>query len=191
LIGPKSGITPIVQEIGGSDGEQTMNFQDRARATARDRARSTARLLVDLARAGDLDGVSRIVRLHTDPVLPHRDWLGDVLEELLAASAAMVLRQTTGLGPDAAVVLDLRRVDGTPVDIDDLRPEVRAMVRALLAQVNEHLDDTSSQLALALGGDTDGLVDGVSLVLLWTVSAMTWCHEHDEPAPGWLAATAA
>jgi hypothetical protein len=76
------------------------------------------------------------------------------------------------------------------VDIDELRPEVRAIVRALLAEVNDHREDTFDQLELALDGAGEGLVDGVILVLLWTVSAMVWCEEHDEPAPGWLAMAA-
>jgi hypothetical protein len=156
----------------------------------RERARTTARLLVNLARTGDLDGVSRIVRLLTDPIFPQRDLLREVITELLGAAAVMVTAQTGGLGPDTAVVLDLRRVDGSTVDIDLLRPEVRAMVRALLADVNEHPEDTATQVSLALEGAAEGLADGVSLVLLWTVSAMTWCEEHDEPTPGWLVTTA-
>ena len=156
-----------------------------------ERARTTARLLVNLARAGDLEGVSKIVRLLTDPACPQYERLRQVLAELLRAAAAMVLRQTDGAGPGTAVVLDLRRIDGSTVDIDELRPEVRAMVRALLAEVNEHREDTYLQLTLALDGAAEGLVDGVTLVLLWTVSAMAWCEEHDEPAPGWLDTTAA
>jgi hypothetical protein len=151
-----------------------------------ERARTTARLLVDLTRAGDLDGISRIVHLLTDSPDPRRARLHQVLVELLDAAAAMVVRQTGGFGDDTAVVLDLRRIDGSTVDIDELRPEVRAMVRALLAKVNEYEEDLAIQLELALHGDASGLADGVTLVLLWTVSAMTWCAENDEPAPGWL-----
>jgi hypothetical protein len=103
----------------------------------------------------------------------------------------MVIRQTGGIGRGSAVVLDLRRVDGSTVDIDELRPEVRAVVRALLAEIHEHADDVDTQVSLALNGESDGLIDGVTLVLLWTVSAMTWCEEHGEPAPGWLVTTAA
>jgi hypothetical protein len=158
---------------------------------SRERARTTARLLVNLARIGDLDGVSRVVRLLTDPECPQLERLRQVLTELLSAAAAMVVRQTGGLGPETAIVLDLRRADGSTVDIDELRPEVRAVVRALLAEVNEHPEDTADQVTFALDGEPVGLVDGVTLVLLWTVSAMNWCEEHDEPAPGWLATTAA
>ncbi|HET9142116.1 hypothetical protein, partial [Actinophytocola sp.] len=117
---------------------------------------------------------------------PRRARLHQVLVELLDAAAAMVVRQTGGFGDDTAVVLDLRRIDGSTVDIDELRPEVRAIVRALLARVNEYVDDVDIQVDLALRGETDGLADGVTLVLLWTVSAMTWCAENHEPAPGWL-----
>jgi hypothetical protein len=154
------------------------------------RARDTGCLLVALARAGDLDSVTSVVRVLVAPNEQRRERLRHVLRELLGAAATMMLRQTQELGAEAAIVLDLRRIDGTAVDIDELRPEVRAMVRALLAEVNEHREDTSVQLDLALAGEPDALADGVTLVLMWTVSAMLWCKEHDEPAPGWLAAAA-
>lgn len=156
-----------------------------------ERARTMARLLVNLVRIGDLDQVTRIVRGLAEPSGSQRVRLREMLTELLSASTSMVLRQTGGIGPDSAIVVDLRRVDGSTVDIDELRPEVRAVVRAFLAEVNEHSEDTEVQLDLALQGDADGLVDGIILVLLWTASAMTWCEEHDEPAPGWLGMTAA
>jgi hypothetical protein len=150
-----------------------------------ERARTTARLLVELTRAGDLDGISRIVHLLTGSADPRRERLRHVLVELLDAAATMVLRQTRDLG-NTVVMLDLRRTNGSTVDIDQLRPEVRATVRALLAKVNDYEEDLAIQLELALRGDPDGLADGATLVLLWTVSAMTWCAENDEPAPGWL-----
>jgi hypothetical protein len=156
-----------------------------------ERARTMARLLVNLVRIGDLGEVSRIVRGLAEPTGAQRVRLRQMLTELLSAATAMVLRQAGGIGPEAAIVVDLRRVDGSTVDIDELRPEVRAVVRAFLAEVNEHSEDTVVQLALALQGEPDGLVDGILLVLLWTVSAMTWCEEHDEPAPRWLSTTAA
>jgi hypothetical protein len=162
------------------DGETTMDI--------RIRARDTGCLLVALARAGDLDSVTSVVRVLVEP--NRRERLRHVLDELLSAAAEMMLRQTSGLGERAAIMLDLRRLDGSEVDIDELRPEVRAMVRALLAEVNEHPEDTVDQLDLALAGEPDALADGVTLVLMWTVSAMLWCKEHDEPAPGWLAAAA-
>lgn len=155
-------------------------------------ARGTARQLVNLTRTGDLDTVSLIVRLLTAPSPPHREPLRHVLVELLDAATAMVLRQIgAGTEHGCSIVLDLRKVDGSIVDIDQLRPEVRAVVRALLAQAHRHPEDTEAQLSLALSGESAGLTDGLTLVLMWTVSAMIWCEEHDEPAPSWLATSAA
>jgi len=154
-------------------------------------ARGTARQMVNLTRIGDHERVTLIVRLLTAPNPPSREPLRRVLVELLRAASAMVLRQIGGPGPDSAIVLDLRKVDGSTVDIDQLRPEVRAVVRALLAEAHQHPDDTAQQISLALEGESEGLTDGLTLVLMWTVSAMIWCEEHDEPAPSWLATSAA
>jgi hypothetical protein len=154
----------------------------------RAQARGTARQLVNLTRFGDLDTVSLMVRLLADP--EQRTQLRRILIELLHASAAMVLRQIGGDDPGSAIVLDLRRADGSTVDIDQLRPEVRAMVRALLAEAHEHPDDTETQVDLALGGKPTGLTEGITMVLMWTVSALHWCETHDEPTPGWLDTTA-
>lgn len=151
-------------------------------------ARGTARQLVNLTRFGDLDTVSLMVRLLADP--GQRPQLRRVLGQLLHASAAMVLRQVGDGDPGSAIVLDLRKVDGSTVDIDELRPEVRAMVRALLAEAHGHPEDTETQVALALAGEPAGLTEGITMVLMWTVSALRWCESHDEPTPGWLDTTA-
>jgi hypothetical protein len=153
-------------------------------------ARGTARQLVNLTRVGDLDRVALIVRLLTAPDASSREPLRRVLVELLRAASTMVLRQVGGDEYTSAIVLDLRKVDGSAVDIDQLRPEVRAVVRALLAEAHHHPEDTAEQISLALAGESGGLADGLTLVLMWTVSAMIWCEENDEPAPSWLAAAA-
>jgi hypothetical protein len=154
----------------------------------RAQARGTARQLVNMTRFGDLDTVSLMVRLLADP--EQRTQLRRILIELLHASAAMVQRQIGGDDPGDAIVLDLRRADGSTVDIDQLRPEVRAMVRALLAEAHEHPDDTEAQVDLALSGEPTGMTEGITMVLMWTVSALQWCETHDEPTPGWLDTTA-
>jgi len=154
---------------------------------SRTQARGTARQLVNLTRFGDLDTVSLMVRLLADP--GQQGVLRGILAELLRASASMVLRQIGGSEPGGTIVLDLRRADGSTVDIDQLRPEVRAMVRALLAEAHEHPDDTEAQISLALAGQPAGLTEGITMVLMWTVSALHWCEAHDEPTPEWLDAT--
>lgn len=154
-------------------------------------AHGTARQLVRLARDGRFDTVSGIVHLLTDPAMQQHELLRQVLTELLHAAASMMVRQIGGVGPNTAVVLDLRKTDGSIVDIDQLEPEVRAVVRALLAEVNGHPEDAAEQISLALAGDPCPMVDGIVLVLVWTICAMAWCEDHDEPAPRWLTATAA
>lgn len=152
----------------------------------RAKARGTARQLVNLTRFGDLDTASLMVRLLADP--GQRTQLRQILTELLRASASMVLRQV-GDDSGSAIVLDLRRVDGSTVTVDQLRPEVRGMVRALLAEAHQHPEDAETQISLALSGEPAGLTEGISLVLMWTVSALHWCETHDEPTPGWLDTT--
>jgi len=76
------------------------------------------------------------------------------------------------------------------VDINDLRPEVRAIIRALLAEIYGNREDITDQISLALRGSSSGLIDGITVVLMWTVSAMAWCEANQEPAPEWLATTA-
>jgi len=151
-------------------------------------ARGTARQMVNLTRFGDIDTVSLMVRLLADP--GQRSQLRVVLTELLRASSGMVLRQIGDEDPGSAIVLDLRRADGSNVDIDELRPEVRAIVRALLAETHGHPEDTEAQIDLALAGQPTGLTEGITMVLMWTVSALRWCESHDEPTPAWLDATA-
>jgi hypothetical protein len=153
-------------------------------------ARGTARQLVTLTRVGDLDRVTLVIRLLTAPGPANREPLRRVLVELLHAASDMVLRQVGGADFVGAIILDLRKVDGTTVDIDQLRPEVRAVVRALLAEAHHHPEDADEQISLALSGESAGLADGLTLVLMWTVSAMIWCEENDEPAPSWLAMAA-
>jgi len=155
-----------------------------------EQARGTARQLVRLASDGNMDTVSGIVHLLAEPAVQQQDLLRQVLGELLRAAASMMVRQIGGVGQNTAVVLDLRKADGAVVDIDQLEPEVRAVVRALLAEVNGHPDDAADQITLALAGDPCPLVDGIVLVLVWTICAMAWCEDHDEPAPRWLTATA-
>jgi len=154
----------------------------------RAQARGTARLLVSLARDGELDAVADTVHMLSEP--GQRKRLAPVLRELLTAAASMVRKQVGAVSDCDAIVLDLRKPDGSEVDINGLRPEVRAIVRALLADLYGHPEDIQAQISFALWGSAEGLVDGVTVVLMWTVSAMAWCENNDEPAPSWLTTTA-
>jgi hypothetical protein len=153
-------------------------------------ARVTARRLVTLARAGELGPVADSLGLLTYADSGRRERLREVLSALIKASAEMTLHRAGPLGSDTAFVIDLRGEDESIVDIDELGPPVRAVVRALLAEVNMHPEDTADQVALALAGDRCATVDAVVLALLWTVHALEWCENNDVPAPEWLSDTA-
>lgn len=154
-------------------------------------ARTTARQLVAAARAGDFGAVSKYLDLLTEPDRSRRQQFGEVLTTLIQATASMMRGRAGDVGPNTAIVLDLSYTNGAEADIDELTPPVRAVVRALLAEVNDHPDDATYQIALAMAGDRCGTMDGLVLALMWTISAITWCEDNGAPAPGWLAATAA
>lgn len=91
--------------------------------------------------------------------------------------------------PDAdsgMFAVDLRRPDGSEVDIDALDPPVRATIRALLAHVNGYPEDAADQIALAVAGGVRGTAEAVVLALRWAVNAVESCTESGVPLPEWL-----
>ncbi|MCP2274243.1 hypothetical protein [Actinokineospora diospyrosa] len=150
--------------------------------------RGVARRLVAVTRGGELDPSTRSGALDVLAGDDHRDRLAAVLRELVIATADMMLCRAESTGPDKAFVLDLRDDSGGPVDVDTLDPPVRALVRALLAQLNSSPQDLDLQLDLAMHDDPRfDPVDILVLALLWTVGSIEWCEQHDAPTPGWLA----
>lgn len=156
----------------------------------RQQARTTARRLITWARAGEHRAVAGSLGLLTYGDDQHQDRLRHILTALVEATALMTLNRAGPVGPNAAFVIDLRCDDQSTVDIDDLDPPVRAVVRALLAEINMHPEDTADQISLAIAGDSCATVDAVVLSLLWTVNALEWCEDNHVPAPEWLSDTA-
>ncbi|WP_285509613.1 hypothetical protein [Actinokineospora sp. NBRC 105648] len=150
--------------------------------------RGVARRLVAVTRGGDLDPRGQAGALDVLAGPDHRDRLAAVLRELVVATADMMVCRAEEPGADKAFMLDLRDDEGEPVQVDTLDPPVRALVRALLAQLNGTPEDTEFQLGLALRADERfDPVDVLVLALLWTVGSIEWCEQHDAPTPGWLA----
>ncbi|OLR94316.1 hypothetical protein [Actinokineospora bangkokensis] len=149
--------------------------------------RGVARRLVAVTRGGAMDprGPEGALDVLSGP--DHRDRLSAVLRELVEATAGMMLCRADSADAEKAFVLDLRDEEGNPVVVDELDPPVRALVRALLAELNGRPEDTGFQLELALLDDPRfDPVDVLVLALLWTVGSIEWCEEHDAPTPGWL-----
>ncbi|PWW62726.1 hypothetical protein [Actinokineospora spheciospongiae] len=149
--------------------------------------RGMARRLVAVTRGGGADprGTDGALDVLTGPDRHER--LTAVLHELVVATADMMLLRADTPVAEKAFVLDLRDEDGQPVVVDQLDPPVRALVRALLAELNGRPEDTDFQLSLALREDERyDPVDVLVLALLWTVGSIEWCEENDAPTPGWL-----
>jgi hypothetical protein len=149
------------------------------------RAQAGARELVQVAREGDTQAVFEVLRRLTEDAVDAREIVG----QLVAASAQMMLLRVGGAPDDVTYAVDLRDDEEFAVPIDELTPPLRATVRALLADLNGRPDEAEFQLELALCEQTvTTTLDVVVHCLLWTIGLLEWCEEQDRPAPEWLAA---
>ncbi|CAM3292606.1 hypothetical protein KIPE111705_00115 [Kibdelosporangium persicum] len=151
-------------------------------------ARLQARRLVGVMRAGDDESlVLEMARLTADRANGGRE-SHLIVGELIVALAQMML---TAAGPaedgDRAYGLELTGDDDNQLDIDQTSPPIRAAVRALLAQLNDHADEAQFQVDLALCEDNFKVtIEVMAHVLLWTIGMIDWCDEHGVARPLWL-----
>lgn len=158
-------------------------------------ARGIARRLVAVTRGGTAPAGDPPLALLGDP--DERDRLRDVLRELVGATASMLLHRDDRDGGhrderghrSRACLLDLHDTEGRPVSVDDTAPPVRALVRAVLADVNGHPTDADAQLDLSVRADGGDPATVLVLALLWTVGSLEWCEANDAEPPAWLAAS--
>jgi hypothetical protein len=154
-----------------------------------EQARATVGQLINLTRAGELDTVVGALTMLTYIGDRQRERLRHILGALIEATGAMLLGKASSLKASGTFGADLRRADESVVDIDSLDPPVRATIRALLAEVNEHPEDTADQLDLAVAGEAQETVEAVALALQWTVDAVESCEDSGVPLPEWLHAS--
>jgi hypothetical protein len=155
--------------------------------------RARARYLVTVMDRGDNESVVlEMARLTAERAnggrQPHL-----IVCELVEALAHML--RTAGGSPvreEAAYGLELTNdADDQKIDIDEASPPVRACVRALLAQLNDHADDALFQVDLALRDTSfQATLEVFTHVLLWTIGALKWCDASQMPRPQWLGAAA-
>jgi len=150
------------------------------------RARDTVGRLVNLARDGKLGAVVGSLALLGYADTDERTRLRELLTALIEVTATLLRQHAEPSSELNMFGADLRRPDGSPVDIDELDPPVRATIRALLAQVNGHPEDATVQISLAVAGDERATADAVVLALRWTVNAVESCAESGVPLPDWL-----
>jgi hypothetical protein len=153
-----------------------------------EKARATVGHLVSLTRAGEVDAVVGALTM-LSYAGGRRERLRHILGALIEATGAMLLGKAGELRYSGTFGADLRRADESIVDIDALDPPVRATIRALLAEINEHPEDAEDQLDLAVAGEAQATVEAVALALQWTVDAMESCEGSGVPLPQWLAAS--
>ncbi|GAB3885392.1 hypothetical protein GCM10029964_047980 [Kibdelosporangium lantanae] len=151
--------------------------------------RTVARQLVEYMRRNDDESmVLELARLTADRANGgHEAHL--VACELNTALARMML---TASGPrdesdEPTYGLELTNDDDQEITIDEASPPVRAAVRALLAELNEHHGDAEFQVDLALREATfKATLEVYAHVLLWTVGMLDWCDANHMPRPRWL-----
>ena len=144
--------------------------------------------LIRLARDGELEAVVCSLSLLGYAKAGQRERMGQLLATLIETTSSLLLRHAEPSPEFGMFGVDLRRPDGTTVDIDALDPPVRATIRALLAHVNGHPEDAGEQIALAVAGNDRATADAVVMALRWTVNAVESCAENGVALPDWLGA---
>jgi hypothetical protein len=144
--------------------------------------------LINLVRAGEMDTATGSLSMLSYAGPAHRERLRQVLAILIEAIAAMVTGKAGSMETSGLFAVDLRREDESAVDIDSLDPPVRAVIRAILAQVNDHPEDAAYQIGFAVAGGRQATVEAVVLALRWTVNAVENCEDIGLPTPEWLMA---
>jgi hypothetical protein len=139
----------------------------------RAKARAIVCDLIDEIDGGSADAVTSMVDRLTEPGPGTPARLGAVLAELLDVGAAAVTALAGSPAPDAAYMVELCDADGDSMDIDELDPPVRALIRALLARLAGREDDAVLQIELALAtGQREDAAEVLSIGLMWTLDAL-------------------
>ena len=137
-------------------------------------AQVTAHRLVHCVLDSDSDGLTRALETVVEQGDDLKPYVRAVVAELIQVGARAV-RDSVGPDEEPAFAVDLR--DGTDdnVSIDDLEPQVRATIRALLADLNGCRDDAEFQLDLAVR-QLDPLtgLETVRRALTMTVALLQW-----------------
>jgi hypothetical protein len=153
------------------------------------RPRSQARYLVAVMDRGDNESVVlELARLTAERAGGGRQ-SHLIVCELVEALATMLRRAAGPPWPqDPNFGLELTNDDDEQqISIDETSPQVRASVRALLAQLNDHTEDALFQVDLALREPSfQATLDVFTHVLLWTIGALKWCDANEVSRPQWL-----
>jgi hypothetical protein len=141
-------------------------------------AQVTAHRLVHCVLDSDSDGLTdaleTVVDQQEDGLKPY---VRGVVAELIQVGAKAV-RESVGPDEQPAFAVDLRDGTNDTVGIDELEPQVRATIRALLADLNGCPEDAQIQLDLAVR-QLDPLtgLETVRRALTMTIALLQWSGE--------------
>ena len=156
----------------------------------RAQARAMVCELIDEIDGGSPDTVAEMVDRLTESGPGQRTRLRAVLAELLDVGASAVtlltgevddIREVDGAAgedgeddaADPTYAVELCDGDGEPIDIDELAPPTRALIRALLARLAGRDDDMAVQIDFALAsGEREDAAEVLSMALMWTLDAL-------------------
>jgi len=140
-------------------------------------AQVTAHRLVHCVLDSDPDGLTNALETVVDQGDQLKSYVREVVAELIQVGATAV-RDNVGPDEEPAFAVDLRDGTDEAVSIDELEPQVRATIRALLADLNGCPEDAEFQLDLAVR-QLDPLtgLDTVRRALTMTVALLQWSGE--------------
>jgi hypothetical protein len=138
-------------------------------------AQVTAHRLVHCVLDSDSDGLTSALETVVEQGDELKTYVREVVAELIQVGATAV---RDNVGPDTvdpAFAVDLRDGTNESVSIDELEPQARATIRALLADLNGAPDDAEFQLDLAVR-QLDPLtgLETVRRALTMTVALLQW-----------------
>jgi hypothetical protein len=138
-------------------------------------AQVTAHRLVHCVLDSDSDGLTSALETVVDQGEELKAYVREVVAELIQVGATAVRERVGPDLPDPAFAVDLRDSTHESVSIDELEPQVRATIRALLADLNGAHDDAEFQLDLAVR-QLDPLtgLETVRRALTMTVALLQW-----------------
>ncbi|SFA90990.1 hypothetical protein SAMN05216266_102136 [Amycolatopsis marina] len=129
--------------------------------------RELAERMLTLARAKDLSTLAVLIGRLVGKYAPQRHLLRPLLLELVGHTVEAIPAQR-GTHPREVFVADLSDDQGAGVEVDEVDPALRAMLRAVLAALNGAPADVVDQVDLVVG-DRDPVAKSNAVVhgLLW------------------------
>ncbi|WAL66894.1 hypothetical protein ORV05_03570 [Amycolatopsis cynarae] len=131
-------------------------------------ARRLADQLIDVVENRDFDGLAGLVPQVVGSRAPESHLFRPLLAELVVAVAELIRLRTGTSEVHETFTVGLFDEGNRALDIDELQPPLRAMLRAVLAELNGDAEDARIQLEFAASDpDVAGRVDALLHLARW------------------------